>query len=98
MYITAEMSLAKARARLSKITNQAEYIDETVYVTKHGRRTSAVVPAAAAERSVPATTSTSYSAATWADNALRPSLRAAPRVRPGDQTPGLWVGVYPAAN
>jgi len=49
MYMSIELSLTEARAQLPEITNRAEYAGETVYVTKHGRRTSAVVPAAAAQ-------------------------------------------------
>ncbi|HEX3782944.1 MAG TPA: type II toxin-antitoxin system Phd/YefM family antitoxin [Pseudonocardiaceae bacterium] len=47
--MSIELSLTEARAQLPEITNRAEYTGETVYVTKHGRRTSAVVPAAAAQ-------------------------------------------------
>ncbi|HJP79504.1 MAG TPA: type II toxin-antitoxin system prevent-host-death family antitoxin [Pseudonocardiaceae bacterium] len=47
--MSLEMSLSEARAQLPDVTNRAEYAGETVYITKHGRRTSAVVPAAAAQ-------------------------------------------------
>jgi prevent-host-death family protein len=49
MYMSREMSLSEVRAQLPDVTNRAEYVGETVYITKHGRRTSAVVSAAAAE-------------------------------------------------
>ncbi|HJP73941.1 MAG TPA: type II toxin-antitoxin system prevent-host-death family antitoxin [Pseudonocardiaceae bacterium] len=47
--MSLEMSLSEVRAQLPDVTNRAEYVGETVYITKHGRRTSAVVSAAAAE-------------------------------------------------
>jgi prevent-host-death family protein len=49
MYMSREMSLSEARAQLPDVTDRAGYFGETVYITKHGRRTSAVVPAAAAQ-------------------------------------------------
>lgn len=49
MYMSLEMSLSEVRAQLPDVTNRAEYVGETVYITKHGRRTSAVVSAAAAQ-------------------------------------------------
>jgi prevent-host-death family protein len=49
MYMSLEMSLSEVRAQLPDVTNRAEYIGETVYITKHGRRTSAVVSADAAQ-------------------------------------------------
>ena len=44
-----DMSVSKARAVLGAVTSRAEYGGETTYLTKHGRRAAAVVPAAAAE-------------------------------------------------
>lgn len=49
MYMSVEMSFTAARAELGPVTNRVEYGGETVYLTKHGRRTTAIVPAAAAE-------------------------------------------------
>ncbi|MGH3468543.1 MAG: type II toxin-antitoxin system prevent-host-death family antitoxin [Thermocrispum sp.] len=43
------MSVSEARAELGPVTNRVAYGGETVYLTKHGRRAAAVVPAAAAE-------------------------------------------------
>jgi len=44
-----EMTVSEARAELGPITSRAEYGGETTYLTKHGHRAAAVVPAAAAE-------------------------------------------------
>jgi prevent-host-death family protein len=49
LYMSSEMSVTAARDALGPVTNQVEYGGETVYLTKHGRRAAAVVPAAAAE-------------------------------------------------
>ena len=47
--MTAEMTVSEARADLGAVTSRAEYGGETTYLTKHGHRAAAVVPAAAAE-------------------------------------------------
>lgn len=47
--MSSEMAVSEARADLGSVTSRAEYGGETTYLTKHGRRTAAVVPAAAAE-------------------------------------------------
>jgi prevent-host-death family protein len=44
-----EMSVTEAREALGPVTSRVEYGGETVYLTKHGRRAAALVPAAAAE-------------------------------------------------
>lgn len=44
-----EIAISEARADLGPVTNRVCYGGETVYLTKHGRRAAAVVPAAAAE-------------------------------------------------
>ena len=44
-----EMTVSEARADLGAVTSRAEYGGETTYLTKHGHRAAAVVPAAAAE-------------------------------------------------
>jgi prevent-host-death family protein len=49
LYMSIEMNMTDARRELPDITNRAEYVGETTYLTKHGRRTAAVVPAASAE-------------------------------------------------
>ncbi len=49
LYMTAEMTVSQARADLGAVTSRAEYGGETTYLTKHGRRAAALVPAAAAE-------------------------------------------------
>lgn len=49
LYMSVEMSVTAARDDLGPVTNRVAYGGETVYLTKHGRRTVAVVPAAAAE-------------------------------------------------
>lgn len=41
--------MSDARAELGPVTNRVEYGGQTVYLTKHGRRSVALVPAAAAE-------------------------------------------------
>ncbi len=43
------MTVSQARADLGAVTARAEYGSETTYLTKHGHRAAAVVPAAAAE-------------------------------------------------
>lgn len=47
--MAAELTVSEARAQLGPVTSRAEYSGETTYLTKHGHRTAAVVPAAAAE-------------------------------------------------
>lgn len=49
LYMSSEVPVSEARADLGPITARAEYGGETVYLTKHGRRAAAVVPAGAAE-------------------------------------------------
>ena len=51
MYILymAEMTVSQARDALGPETSRAEYAGETTYLTKHGRRSAAIGPAAAAE-------------------------------------------------
>lgn len=49
LYMAAEMTVSEARAELGPVTSRAEYGGETTYLTKHGHRAAAVVPAAAAE-------------------------------------------------
>ncbi|WP_166463041.1 type II toxin-antitoxin system prevent-host-death family antitoxin [Amycolatopsis acidicola] len=47
--MSSEMSVSAARESLGPVTSRVEFGGETVYLTKHGRRAAAVVPAAAAE-------------------------------------------------
>lgn len=49
MYVSQEMSVSEARAELGPVTSRVEYGGEHVYLTKHGHRAAAVVPAASAE-------------------------------------------------
>lgn len=49
LYMSSEMTVSEARAELGPVTSRAEYGGETTYLTKHGHRAAAVVPAAAAE-------------------------------------------------
>lgn len=49
LYMTTEMTVSEARADLGAVTSRAEYGGETTYLTKHGHRAAAVVPAAVAE-------------------------------------------------
>lgn len=49
LYMSIEMSVSAARESLGPVTSRVEYGGETVYLTKHGHRAAAVVPAAAAE-------------------------------------------------
>lgn len=49
LYMATEMTVSEARADLGPVTSRVEYGGETVYLTKHGHRAAAVVPAAAAE-------------------------------------------------
>ncbi len=51
MYILymGDMTVSEARADLGAVTSRAEYSGETTYLTKHGHRAAAVVPAAYAE-------------------------------------------------
>ena len=48
-YMSTEMTVSDARPELAEITNRAAYAGETTYLTKHGKRTAAVVPAASAQ-------------------------------------------------
>lgn len=47
--MSGEMTVSEARADLGPVTARAAYGGETTYLTKHGHRAAAVVPAAAAE-------------------------------------------------
>ncbi|MEY8042122.1 type II toxin-antitoxin system prevent-host-death family antitoxin [Saccharopolyspora cebuensis] len=47
--MSSEMSISEARADLGPVTSRACFGGETTYLTKHGRRAAAVVPAEAAE-------------------------------------------------
>lgn len=47
--MATEMTVSEARADLGPVTSRVEYGGEFVYLTKHGHRAAAVVPAAAAE-------------------------------------------------
>lgn len=49
LYMDADMTMSQARADLGAVTSRAEYGGETTYLTKHGHRAAAVVPAAAAQ-------------------------------------------------
>lgn len=49
LYMGKDLTVSDARSTLGPVTSRAEYGGETTYLTKHGRRTAAVVPAAAAE-------------------------------------------------
>ena len=49
LYMTKDMTVSQARADLGTVTSRAEFGGETTYLTKHGHRAAAVVPAAAAE-------------------------------------------------
>lgn len=51
MYILymAEMTVSEARADFGPVTSRAEFGGEVTYVTKNGRRSAAIVSAAAAE-------------------------------------------------
>src|SRR5450759_2901361 len=49
LYMDADMTVSQARADLGAVTSRAEYAGETTYLTKHGHRAAAVVPAAAAD-------------------------------------------------
>lgn len=40
-----ELPLTDLRAQLPELVNQAAYADEAVYVTRHGKRAAAIVPA-----------------------------------------------------
>ncbi|MGH3888920.1 MAG: type II toxin-antitoxin system prevent-host-death family antitoxin, partial [Pseudonocardiaceae bacterium] len=44
-----DVALTEARSSLGELAARAEYGGETVYLTRHGRRSAAVVSAAAAE-------------------------------------------------
>ena len=44
-----DLTVSEARAELGPVTSRAQYSGETTYLTKHGHRAAAVVPAAAAE-------------------------------------------------
>ncbi|WP_236790415.1 type II toxin-antitoxin system prevent-host-death family antitoxin [Amycolatopsis sp. GM8] len=47
--VQVEISVTEAREALGPVTNHVEYGGQTVYLTKHGRRAAALVPAPAAE-------------------------------------------------
>ena len=47
--MTSEMTVSQGRADLGAVTARAEFGGETTYLTKHGHRAAAVVPAASAE-------------------------------------------------
>jgi prevent-host-death family protein len=47
--MAVEITVSEARADLGPVTSRAAYAGETTYLTKHGRRAAAVVPAASAE-------------------------------------------------
>lgn len=50
LYMAAdEMTVSEARADLGPVTARAEFGGEITYLTKHGHRSAAVVPAQAAE-------------------------------------------------
>lgn len=49
LYMSSEMTVSEARRELADVTNRAEYGGETTYITKSGRRSSAVVSAARAQ-------------------------------------------------
>ena len=49
LYMTTDMTVSQGRAALSAVTARAEFGGETTYLTKHGHRAAAVVPAASAE-------------------------------------------------
>lgn len=49
LYMSAELTVSKARAALGPVTSRAQYSGETTYLTRHGRRAAAVVSASAAE-------------------------------------------------
>lgn len=44
-----DLTVSEARATLGPVTSRAEYSGEITYLTKHGHRAAAVVPAAGAE-------------------------------------------------
>lgn len=41
----SEMPITDARAQLTELANRAEYNGESVYLTRHGKRVAALVPA-----------------------------------------------------
>ena len=41
----SEMPITDARAHLTELANRAEYNGESTYLTRHGKRVAAVVPA-----------------------------------------------------
>jgi len=47
MYVLdmSEMPITDARAHLTELANRAEYNGESVYLTRHGKRVAALVPA-----------------------------------------------------
>lgn len=49
LYMSVEMSVSEIRTELGPVTSRVAYGGETVYLTKHGLRTAALVPVAAAE-------------------------------------------------
>ncbi|QFU86394.1 hypothetical protein YIM_05880 [Amycolatopsis sp. YIM 10] len=48
-YMSTEMSVTEARPELAELINRACCAGETTYLTKHGRRTAAVVSAEKAQ-------------------------------------------------
>lgn len=49
LYMGEEMTVSEARAELGPVTARAEHAGQTTYLTKHGHRAAAVVPAGTAE-------------------------------------------------
>lgn len=49
LYMSSDVSVTQARDEIGPLTNQVEYGGETVYLTKHGRRSAALVHPHAAE-------------------------------------------------
>lgn len=49
LYVIRDITVSEARAELGPVTSRAEYGGEFTYLTTYGRRTAAIVPAAAAE-------------------------------------------------
>lgn len=48
-YMTQEMSVTEARAGFGAVVDRVESCGEHLYLTRHGHRTAAIVPAASAE-------------------------------------------------
>lgn len=49
LYMDNEMAISEARADLGSVAARSQYGGATTYLTKHGRRAAAIVPAPAAE-------------------------------------------------